>query len=115
LPPPRKQNEYIDARKICDCLRYDFLPGCYLAPTAIRKRRRILRNRKVLVRQMVQMTIKISALLMQGCVRCYVHTGNSGAPGQNGNGRSKLPLQASANSRSEVLLKLTSGFALYFH
>jgi hypothetical protein len=32
----KKKNDRIDARKICDCLRCDFLPECYMAPTAIR-------------------------------------------------------------------------------
>src|SRR5467141_5145587 len=57
----KKQNDRIDAHKIADCLRCDFLPECYMAPTAIRERRRTLRYRNLLVRQMVQMKIKISA------------------------------------------------------
>jgi len=35
----KKKNDRIDANKICDCLRCDFLPECYMAPTAIRERR----------------------------------------------------------------------------
>jgi hypothetical protein len=42
----KKKNDRIDANKICDCLRCDFLPECYMAPTAIRERRRTLRYRK---------------------------------------------------------------------
>src|ERR1700739_3030134 len=61
----KKKNDRIDARKICDCLRCDFLPECYMASTAIRERRRTLRYRNLLVRQMVQMKIKISTLLME--------------------------------------------------
>ena len=64
----KKKNERIDASKICDCLRCDFLPECYMASTAIRERRRTLRYRNLLVRQMVQMKIKISALLMEAGV-----------------------------------------------
>src|SRR6202051_3407141 len=64
----KKKNDRIDARKICDCLRCDFLPECYMASTAIRERRRTLRYRNLLVRQMVQMKIKISALLMEAGV-----------------------------------------------
>jgi transposase len=60
-----KETDRIDANKICDCLRCDFLPECYMAPTAIRERRRTLRYRNLLVRQMVQMKIKISTLLME--------------------------------------------------
>ncbi len=64
----KKKNDRIDASKICDCLRCDFLPECYLASTAIRERRRTLRYRNLLVRQMVQMKIKISSLLMEAGV-----------------------------------------------
>jgi transposase len=64
----KKKNDRIDASKICDYLRCDFLPECYMAPTAIRERRRTLRYRNLLVRQMVQMKIKISALLMEAGV-----------------------------------------------
>src|SRR5260221_138011 len=61
----KKKNDRIDANKICDCLRCDFLPECYLAPTAIRERRRTQRYRNLLVRQMVQMKNKIGMLLME--------------------------------------------------
>jgi transposase len=64
----KKKNDRIDAGKICDCLRCDFLPECYMASTAIRERRRTLRYRNLLVRQMVQMKIKISSLLMEAGV-----------------------------------------------
>jgi transposase len=64
----KRKNDRIDANKICDCLRCDFLPECYMAPTAIRERRRTLRYRNLLVRQMVQMKIKISSLLMEAGV-----------------------------------------------
>src|SRR6201997_1444127 len=64
----KKKNDRIDASKICDCLRCDFLPECYMASTAIRERRRTLRYRNLLVRQMVQMKIKISSLLMEARV-----------------------------------------------
>jgi transposase len=64
----KRKNDRIDANKICDCLRCDFLPECYMAPTAIRERRRTLRYRSLLVRQMVQMKIKIGTLLMEAGV-----------------------------------------------
>ena len=64
----KRKNDRIDAGKICDCLRCDFLPECYMASTAIRERRRTLRYRNLLVRQMVQTKIKISALLMEAGV-----------------------------------------------
>src|SRR3989475_10572652 len=61
----KKKNDRIDANKICDCLRCDFLPECYMASTAIRERRRTLRHRNLLVRQMAQMKNKIGLLLME--------------------------------------------------
>ena len=61
----KKKNDSIDASKIADCLRCDFLPECYMAPTEIRERRRTLRYRHLLVRQMVQMKNRVSGLLMQ--------------------------------------------------
>jgi transposase len=64
----KKKNDRIDANKICDCLRCDFPPESYMAPTAIRERRRTLRYRNLLVRQMVQMKIKIAVLLMEAGV-----------------------------------------------
>jgi len=64
----KKKNDRIDANKICDCLRCDFLPESYMAPTAIRERRRTLRYRSLLVRQMVQMKNKIGMLLMEAGV-----------------------------------------------
>src|SRR6266567_1359585 len=33
----KKKNDHIDAGKICDCLRCDFLPECYMASTAFRE------------------------------------------------------------------------------
>ncbi|HWF37527.1 MAG TPA: transposase [Candidatus Acidoferrales bacterium] len=64
----KKKNDRIDASKISDCLRCDFLPECYMASTAIRERRRTLRYRNPLVRQMVQMKNKIAVLLMEAGV-----------------------------------------------
>jgi transposase len=64
----KKKNDRIDAKKICDCLRCDFLPECYMAPTAIRERRRTLRYRNLLVRQVVQLKNKIANLLMEAGV-----------------------------------------------
>lgn len=64
----KKKNDRIDATKICDCLRCDFLPECYMASTEIRERRRTLRYRNLLVRQAVQMKNKIAVLLMEAGV-----------------------------------------------
>jgi len=64
----KKKNDRIDANKIADCLRCDFLPECYMASTEIRERRRTLRYRNLLVRQAVQMKNKIAVLLMEAGV-----------------------------------------------
>jgi transposase len=61
----KKKNDRIDAGKIADCLRCDFLPECHMASTEIRDRRRVLRYRHLLVRQMVQMKNRMSGLLME--------------------------------------------------
>src|SRR5712671_454468 len=65
----KKKNDRIDANKIADCLRCDFLPECYMASTEIRERRRTLRYRNLLVRQAVQMKNKIAVLLMEAQCR----------------------------------------------
>ena len=61
----KRKNDTIDASKIADCLRCDFLPECYMTSTEIRDRRRTLRYRGLLVKQMVQMKNRISGLLME--------------------------------------------------
>jgi hypothetical protein len=62
----KKKNDRIDGSKIYDCLRCDFLPECCMASRAIRERRRTLRYRNLLVRQMVQMKNKIAKLMAAG-------------------------------------------------
>ena len=61
----KKKNDRIDAGKIADCLRCDFLPECHMVSTEIRDRRRTLRYRHLLVRQLVQMKNRVSGLLME--------------------------------------------------
>ena len=61
----KKKNDKIDARKIADCLRCDFLPECHMASTEIRDRRRVLRYRSLVIKQMVQMKNRVSGLLME--------------------------------------------------
>src|SRR6201997_4027423 len=61
----KKKNDKIDAGKIADCLRCDFLPECHMASTEIRDRRRTLRYRSLVVKQMVQMKNRVSGLLME--------------------------------------------------
>jgi transposase len=61
----KKKNDRIDAGKIADCLRCDFLPECHMVSREIRDRRRTLRYRHLLVRQMVQMKNRVSGLLLE--------------------------------------------------
>ena len=61
----KKKNDKIDAGKIADCLRCDFLPECHMASTEIRDRRRTLRYRNLLVRQTAQMKNRVSGMLME--------------------------------------------------
>jgi transposase len=61
----KKKNDRIDAGKIADCLRCDFLPECHMASTEIRDRRRTLRYRNLVLKQMVQMKNRVSGLLME--------------------------------------------------
>jgi len=61
----KKKNDRIDAGKIADCLRCDFLPECYMVSTEIRDRRRTLRYRNLVLKQMVQMKNRVSGLLME--------------------------------------------------
>ncbi|MGC2447480.1 MAG: hypothetical protein WA477_07545 [Candidatus Sulfotelmatobacter sp.] len=46
----KKKNDRVDASKIADCLRCDFLPECHIASTEIRDRRRTLGYRCLLER-----------------------------------------------------------------
>jgi Transposase len=46
----KKKNDKIDAGKIADCLRCDFLPECHMASTEIRNRRRTLRYRNLVIK-----------------------------------------------------------------
>src|SRR5215467_1374078 len=64
----KKKNDRIDAHKIADCLRCDFLPESYMASIEIRERRRTLRYRNLLVHQAVQLKNKISGLLREAGV-----------------------------------------------
>jgi transposase len=64
----KKKNDRIDAGKIADCLRCDFLPECHMASTEIRDRRRTLRYRNLVIKQMVQMKNRVSGLLMESGV-----------------------------------------------
>jgi transposase len=61
----KKKNNRIDAGKTADCLRCNFLPECHMASTEIRDRRRTLRYRSLVIKQMVQMKNRVSGLLME--------------------------------------------------
>jgi len=61
----KKKSDRLDADKICDLLRCDLLPQCYIAPPEIRELRRVLRYRNLLVRQAVRLKNRISGVLME--------------------------------------------------
>ena len=74
----KRKNDKIDASKIADCLRCDFLPECHMASTEIRDRRRTLRYRGLLVKQMVQMKNRVSGLLLEKGVTHTRQTASQG-------------------------------------
>lgn len=61
----KKKNDRVDAAKIADLLRCDLLPECYMAPSPVRERRRVLRYRNLIVGEATRMKNKISGLLME--------------------------------------------------
>ena len=65
----KRKNDRIDAGKIADCLRCDFLPECHMASTEIRNRRRILRYRNLVLLfiQDVVPTVEEANLLGRRC------------------------------------------------
>ena len=72
----KRKNDRIDASKIADCLRCDLLPECHMASAEIRDRRRTLRYRGLLIKQMEQMKNRVSGLLMENGV---THTKRRGS------------------------------------
>lgn len=60
----KKKNDRVDAQKICDLLRVDLLPECYMAPRNLRELRRVLRYRNSLVEEATRFKNKTSGLLM---------------------------------------------------
>ena len=61
----KKKSDRIDARKIADMVRCNWLPVCYVAPVEMRELRRLLRYRNLVVRHAVRMKNKIAGLLME--------------------------------------------------
>jgi transposase len=61
----KKKNDKLDARTIADLVRCNLLPCCYMAPQDIRDLRRVLRYRKLLVRQGVRMKNRTATILME--------------------------------------------------
>jgi transposase len=61
----KKKNDRVDAQKIFDLLRCNYFPECHMASREIRDRRRVLRYRKLLVHQSVQMKNRIGSMLME--------------------------------------------------
>jgi transposase len=56
----KKRNDRIDADKIADCLRCDFLPKCHMATREIRDRRRTLRYRNLVIKQGCVATFRVA-------------------------------------------------------
>ena len=54
----KKKSDHLDARKIADMVRCDWLPACYVMPPKLRDLRRILRYRNLVVRQAVRLKNK---------------------------------------------------------
>jgi transposase len=61
----KKKNDRADAEKICDLLRVDLLPQCYMAPEDMRELRRVLRYRNHVVRMATTIKNRMSSLLME--------------------------------------------------
>lgn len=61
----KKKSDKVDAEKIADLLRCDFIPECYMAPEGIRELRRVLRYRNLMVRESVKFQNKTAGLLME--------------------------------------------------
>ncbi len=61
----KKKNDISDAEKICDLLRVDLLPECYMAPTELRELRRLLRYRTHIIKTSTRVKNKISGILME--------------------------------------------------
>jgi transposase len=61
----KKKSDRIDAETICDLLRVDLLPECYMAPVHMRELRRLLRERNLLVRMATRLKNKNAGLLME--------------------------------------------------
>src|SRR6185369_5186460 len=61
----KKKNDRADAEKICDLLRVDLLPQCYMAPQELRELRRVLRYRNHVVHMATTVKNKMSGLLME--------------------------------------------------
>lgn len=61
----KKKNDRADAEKICDLLRVNLLPQCYMAPEDLRELRRVLRYRNHVVRMATTVKNRMSSLLME--------------------------------------------------
>jgi transposase len=61
----KKKNDQIDAQPDRRLPEMRFLPECHMMPAEIRDRRRTLRYRHLLMRQMVQIKNRVSGLLIE--------------------------------------------------
>lgn len=61
----KKKNDRADAEKICDLLRVNLLPVCYMASEPLRELRRVLRYRNHVVQMATAVKNRMSGLLME--------------------------------------------------
>ena len=74
----RIKTDSIDANTLCDLLRANLIAECYIPPKEIRNLRNIMRQRKSIVHNRVQMVNKIHAvLLMNGIKLPYAKFGKA--------------------------------------
>ncbi len=61
----KKKSDKIDAAMICDLLRVNLLPKCYMSSTKTRELRRVMRYRNFLVRQATTLKNRTASFLME--------------------------------------------------
>jgi len=65
----KHKSDQLDAITLCNLIRSDFFPACYVSPPEVRSLRNLLRYRTILVREQVRFKNKTACLLMSAGVR----------------------------------------------
>ena len=60
----KHKSDKLDAITLCNLIRADYFPSCYVSPPEVRRLRNLLRYRTTLVREMVRFKNKMACLLM---------------------------------------------------